>query len=230
MGHFINSSSAVHFHNNNSLLLDGTNDHMQIDGLANDISTTVGTVSAWVKLDSTSANGVVFKASVDTNNQIGMIYLNSGEDMRFQYKAGGTSKLIDQAFAYEGNDTWYHIMITWDTDADEMKAYVNGSAVGSTQESLGTWSGSIDAVDVGKNSLADNSYFTGHIDQVSVFASVVSATTLYNGGTPGNLTGMANLKAWYQFNEGSGTSIADSSGTGNTGTLVNGAAFNTDTP
>mgnify|MGYP003116770401 FL=1 len=230
MSIIINAASNIQFHNNNSLLLDGTNDHMQIDGLANDISTTAGTVSAWVKLDSTSANGVVFKASVDTNNQVGMIYLNSAQQMRFQYKAGGTSKLIDQAFAYEGNDTWYHIMITWDTDADEMKAYINSSAVGSTQSSLGTWSGSIDAVDVGKNSLADNSYFTGHIDQVSVFTSVVSATTLYNGGTPGNLTGMANLKAWYQFNEGSGTSIADSSGTGNTGTLVNGAAFNTDTP
>ena len=56
---------------------------------------------------------------------------------------------------------------------------------------------------------------------------------LYNGGTPGNPlmnSNVANLVGWYGFNEGSGTSVADLSGTGNTATLVNGTTFNTDTP
>ena len=41
---------------------------------------------------------------------------------------------------------------------------------------------------------------------------------------------IANLIGWYGFNEGSGTSVADLSGTGNTATFTNGTAFNTDTP
>ena len=41
---------------------------------------------------------------------------------------------------------------------------------------------------------------------------------------------VAKLVGWYGFNEGSGTSVTDLSGTGNTATLVNGTTFNTDTP
>jgi len=230
MSIIINAAPNIQFHNNNSLLLDGTNDHMQIDGIVNDVNVTTGTFSAWVKKDATSSNDQIIKFDADSSNHISMIYINSSQVIRFSHKAGGTSKTIDAAFAYEGNDTWYHICQTWDADASELKGYINGVQQGSTAEGLGEWEGTADAADVGKNSVSDNSYWTGHIDQVSVFAEVVSATTLYNGGTPGNLTGMSGLKAWYQFNEGSGTSITDSSGTGNTGTLVNGAAFNTDTP
>ena len=32
---------------------------------------------------------------------------------------------------------------------------------------------------------------------------------------------VVNLKGWWRMEEGSGTSIADSSGNGNTGTMVN---------
>jgi len=226
----IQPTPNIHFHNNNSLRLDGINDHMQIDTVCGDVSVSVGTFSAWVKKESTESNDLIMKFDADSSNHISVIYLNSTNKMRFSHKAGGTAKTFDVDFEYEGDNNWYHISQTWDTDADEFKGYINGVQVGETKSSLGTWSGTVDAADVGKNSVSDNSYWTGYIDQVSIFTSVVSASTLYNGGTPGNLNGMSNLVSWYQFNEGSGTSIADSSGTGNTGTLVNGAAFNTDTP
>ena len=230
MGIIINSSNSVQFQNPFSIDLDGTNDHITADGIFNDISVNTGTISTWIKKDSTSTNDVVFKFDVDTNNQVGIIYVNSSSVLRYQYKAGGTTKKVDHSVSIENDGNWHHVAITWDTSADELKAYLDGSQVGSTIGSLGTWSGSINEFTIGKNSISDNSYFTGHIDQFSVFTSVVSITTLYNSGTPGNLTGMSNLIGWYQFNEGSGTSIVDSSGTGNTATLINGAAFNTDTP
>ena len=88
----------------------------------------------------------------------------------------------------------------------------------------------------GKNTLADNSYVSGHVSQLTVWKTALTSaqiTQLYNRGTPGNPlmnSNVANLIGWYGFNEGSGTSVTDLSGTGNTATLVNGAAFNTDTP
>ena len=240
MGHFINSSPAVHFHNNNSILFDGTNDHITIAGLTNDMETGAGTVSMWIKLDATSANGAWFKASTDSNNQIAMTYINGSTVFRPTYKAGGTAESVDIAFNFEGNDTWYHVAITWDTaaaeGAGEMKAWLNGVQSGSTQAIAGTWSGSISTVTAGKNSLADNSYSAGHISQLTVWKTALTAAQmlqLYNSGTPGNPlmnSNVANLIGWYGFNEGTGTSVADLSGTGNTATLVNGAAFNTDTP
>jgi len=240
MGHFINSSPAVHFHNNNSILFDGTNDHITIAGLTNDMETGAGTVSMWIKLDATSINGVWFKASTDSNNQIAMTYINSSTVFRPTYKAAGTAETVDIAFNFEGNDTWYQVAITWDKTAaegaGEMKAWLNGVQSGSTQAIAGTWSGSINAVTVGKNSLADNGYSAGHISQLTVWKTALTAAQmlqLYNSGTPGNPlmnSNVANLVGWYGFNEGTGTSITDLSGTGNTATLVNGAAFNTDTP
>jgi fibronectin type 3 domain-containing protein len=49
---------------------------------------------------------------------------------------------------------------------------------------------------------------------LSSYSSTASATTTATGATP-------NLVAAYSFNEGSGTTVNDSSGNGNTGTIVN---------
>jgi hypothetical protein len=224
----INSLVNVTWSNTYSIDFDGTNDYMTADGIFNDIDVDAGTVSAWIKLDSTSANDVIFKFDVDTNNQATIAYINSTAKMRFQYKAGGTTKKIDHSVSIENDGNWHHVVITWDTSADELKGYIDGSAVGSTQTGLGTWSGSINAFAIGKNSIANNSYWTGHIDQFAIFTSVVSASTLYNSGTPYDLSGISDLIGYWEMNEGSGTSVADSSGTGNTGTLINGAAFVSD--
>ena len=76
MGILINSSDRVQFHNTGSLSFDGSTEYMTFDGLANDISTDTGTVSAWIKMDATSINGAIFKASIDSNNNIAMTYNN----------------------------------------------------------------------------------------------------------------------------------------------------------
>ena len=69
----INSLVNVTWSNTNSIDFDGTNDYMTADGIFNDIDVDTGTVSAWIKLDSTSANDVVFKFDVDSNNQVTII-------------------------------------------------------------------------------------------------------------------------------------------------------------
>jgi hypothetical protein len=224
----INTLTNVTFSNTKSLDLDGVDDHATAHGAGNDISVTTGTISVWIKLDSISANAVPFKCSVDSNNQIGFTYLNSSNKLRYLYKAGGTTDKVDHSVSIENDGSWHHIALTWDTSADELKAYLDGSQVGSTQGSLGSWSGTIDTVTMGKNSVADNAYWKGHLDQVSVFTSVVAIGTLYNSGTIPDLTGTSNMVGWWQMEEGSGTTVADDSGTGNTATLVNGTGFASD--
>ena len=223
----INSLTNVTFSNTKSLDFDGVDDHVTAHGAGNDISATTGTISVWVKLDTISANAVPFKCSVDSNNQIGFTYLNSTTKLRFLYKAGGSTKKVDHSVSFEGTG-WKHIALTWDTSADQLKAYIDGSQVGSTVTGLGSWSGTIDTVTMGKNSVADNAYWKGHIDQVSVFTSVIAIGTLYNSGTTPDLTGTSNMVGWWQMEEGSGTTVADDSGTSNTATLVNGTTFASD--
>ena len=224
----INSLTNTTFSNTKSLDFDGINDYVTADGIFGDINVNTGTVSTWIKKDSTSANDVVFKFDVDGNNQVGIIYVNSSSILRYQYKAGGTTKKVDHSVSIEGDGNWHHIAITWDTSADEMKAYLDGSQVGTTQSGLGTWSGTVNAFTIGMNSIASNGFWTGHIDQFSMFTSVVAIGTLYNGGTTPDLTGTSNMIGWWQMEEGSGTTVADSSGNSNTATLVNGTAFASD--
>ena len=228
IGKIDNIDAPASWTNSYSIDFDGTNDYMTADGIFNDISVSAGTVSLWVKLDTSASNDMLFKFDVDRNNQASIAYISSTTSMRFQYKAGGTNKSFDHSVGVAADGNWHHYVITWDTSADQMKGYIDGSQVDSTQTGLGTWSGTINAFRIGANSIANNSYINGRIDQVAIFTSVVSASTLYNSGTPYDLSSVSNLVGYWEMNEGSGTSIADSSGTGNTGTLVNGAAFASD--
>ena len=228
IGKIDNIDAPASWTNSYSIDFDGTNDYMTADGIFNDISVSAGTVSLWVKLDTSASNDMLFKFDVDRNNQASIAYISSTTSMRFQYKAGGTNKSFDHSVSVEADGNWHHYVITWDTSADQMKGYIDGSQVDSTQTGLGTWSGTINAFRIGANSIANNSYINGRIDQVAIFTSVVSASTLYNSGTPYDLSSVSNLVGYWEMNEGTGTSIADSSGTGNTGTLVNGAAFASD--
>ncbi len=77
MGKFMGISAPAAYTNTYSIDLDGTNDYMTADGIFDDISVSVGTISMWIKLDPTGYNGVLIKADVDKSNQIGMAYLNS---------------------------------------------------------------------------------------------------------------------------------------------------------
>ena len=227
MGILINSSDKVQFRNHASLDFDGSTEYMTFDGLANDINTDQGTVSAWVKLDSTNINGVVFKASVDANNNIAITYNNSAQKIQMQYKAGGSAKVADGSFAHEGNNTWYHLCLVYNTDSDFVRGYVDGELLESLEE-LGTWSGTIDKCYSARNTLASNSFWNGHIDHIAYFNTVASVSALYNGGIPGNLNGMSGLKLWLKMDEQSGTTVVDSSGTGNNATLVNTPTWSSD--
>ena len=62
----LNSLTNVTFANTRSLALDGVNDHVTADGIFNDIDVSVGTVSAWAKLDSTSINAILFNKEKDS--------------------------------------------------------------------------------------------------------------------------------------------------------------------
>lgn len=66
------------------------------------------------------------------------------------------------------------VTLTWDTAAagaaGEMKAFIDGSQVGSTQIGLGTWSGEIDnSVSIGSQGASSHAFiFDGMIDEVRV--------------------------------------------------------------
>ena len=79
--------------------------------------------------------------------------------------------------------------------------------------------------------MANNFYYEGKIDEVALWNSDQSSniSTIYNGGTPNDLSSLSPL-TWWRFEEGSGTTAIDSGTGGNNGTLINGTAYSTDVP
>jgi len=218
------------FFNKYSLLLDGSDQAVQIDGLANNFKKGTGTISAWVRPNSVDASSTWVHVAVDANNFYRIWWHHSSTLIKGQIKSGGNNDLVqfeDTDFA--SSTDWYHVVMTWDTTADEMKLYVDNSLKETDGiDNSGDFSGSFAVADIGKNGQADNAYWKGYIDEVSIFDQTLTAaqvSTLYNGGNPSEVEFSEfedGLIGYYIFSEGSGTTTADESETGgNDGTLEN---------
>ena len=230
LGHGIHSdtvSLVEIFANRFSLAFNGTDEFVEINAVGNDITPGAkGTISMWVISTATSGSQTLIRGSADSSNEIFIFWHNASDELRFTHEAGGTGKKVQYGFSGYDHSSWIHVAMTWDTTADELKGYVNGAQVGETIGSLGDFSGTIDDMDLGRNP-ADGAYFKGQMDEVSIWTEVMDISELYNGGQrflrDVEFSGLDNTKliAYYQFEEGTGTTLADESGTGNTGNLNN---------
>lgn len=228
------------FVNTYSLDFDGINDYVNL-GDSDDFSFGDGatdsafTISAWIKMDSTSGFRIFNKYAGSVNeysfgtggsNKLQMFIFDSSSN--FKYRARVYNTILNTG-------QWYHVATTYDgvggTNAqDGIKIYVDGVRVDDSSVSGGTYlamGNKTTPVYIGK---LDSSYANGSIDEVSVFDSVVDIADLWDGsGKPTDLTSLSPI-AWYRFEEGMGTTATDSGSGGNNGTLTNGVAYSTNVP
>lgn len=79
---------------------------------------------------------------VDVNNFIYIAKPVAADTIQIAYKAGGTAKTGN--IALTGNDdVWLPFALTASKSADEVKFYSSGAQAGATQNTLGTWAGSL---------------------------------------------------------------------------------------
>jgi len=142
-----------------------------------------------------------------------------------------------------------HVAMTW--GAGVMKLYVNGVLKRTADTGVSSGNNIVyqatDAreVMIGADlhlvaSSSADQFLDGLIDDVAIWDAAVDAdgiAKIYNNGPLGTILTAADgdydnqgdLQGWWKLNEGTGTSVADSSTNSNTGTLVNGPAWSTNT-
>jgi hypothetical protein len=204
-----------------SLEFDGANDYVVIDFIIPDINVEEGTISAWVKVATTSTSGSIVQFRTDTDNIMNLFYHNGSAEGRFTYKAGGSAKVASFTDTMENSGDWHHMVATWSVSEDEIQLFLGGT-LKDTTSSLGDWEGTVDAAHIGQNT-AGSAFFKGKIDDVAIFNKPLSdaeIVTVYNSGKPNN-NFPVGLIGHYQFEEGKGAVAGDASGLGNTGTLTN---------
>jgi len=146
----------------------------------------------------------------NTGNAAGdMIYFHSNGNVYFI--AGGTS----DAPYLDGN--WHHYAGTV-SGGSLLTLYIDGTNVWSGSYSVGDLSSVTSDFVIGAYANHSQEFFNGTIDEVRI-SNTARYTSDFTPAT--SFTSDGNTVALYKFNEGSGTTVADSSGNGHTGTLVN---------
>jgi alpha-L-arabinofuranosidase len=178
------------------------------------------TVSAWVKLNSTS--GYQTAVSIDGSNISGFFLQLSGSTGAFAFTrrtaddAGATEVRADSSVVPTAG-TWYHIVGVDDVAAGKLKIYVDGQE-GSDAAFTGGWKAA------GHTEIGRGFYNGGATDWVN---GAVDDVRFYQGALTTAQAESVNQDAHWTYDEGSGTSAADSSGNGHTATLGSGAGWTT---
>lgn len=166
---------------------DGANDYSDIHSaeINSIFNPDKGTLLAFAKVsgsgvwtDSTERDLV--RLRVDGNNEIILNKQTVDNELRWYYGASGTGdNVVDTSL--NGSIGFFLMAMTWDTSADEMKAYLNGTQVGSTQTGLGTWIGNLSSTQsvIGAINTTPSSVWDGDISHVALLTEVLSGAEIF---------------------------------------------------
>jgi hypothetical protein len=191
-------------------------------------------VSAWLNTAATGP-GTHAAVSLPGVNQSGFTLGGEADKYTFSMTKvdtapdpgpGGTDK-AGSAPATAVVGAWAHVVGVYDASAGTAKIYVNGNASGSVAHTSGFTATGPLQLGRDRNDAAWADFWNGSIDDVRTYSRALSAgeiRALYNDLLPPAVSPSDPVMQW-PFDEGTGTIAADSSGSGNTGTLGAGATW-----
>ena len=226
--------------NEYSINFDGANDNVDC-GDSNDFSFGNGTtdsafsISAWIN----ASNLAIDRAIVSKNSSAAQEYTfkvlsNGALNFTLFDTLGPDADYATVQSASAGTITtgsWFHVVASYagNGSTSGMAMFVNGSAL-STSASTNNYTAMSNGTApflIGKDEVI-RKIWSGNIDEVSLWDKKLAGsdvTSLYNGGTPTDLTGMSNLVGWWRMGDPNGTAafptIVDQSTNSNDGTMTN---------
>jgi hypothetical protein len=208
------------------------------------------TISTWVKLDDIANNNYIYDMQAG-NNSIGdddILSLGiNGSNLQFINRGNGNYRSMEISNPFSATNTWYHILIvrqkgistsTQNASAEGKgwRIYINGTFTGSLYDG-GTRILGDQGMRLGLGE-ADDRDFDGHIDGFAIWddwLTQAEITKVYNMGRKGDLTSndgdytsSSNLELFFDFNEGTGTTLDDKTGNATQDGTISGAAWVTD--
>jgi hypothetical protein len=207
---------------NYAIDFDGSNDHITttIDADLQVMPST--TWSGWIKPNGAAGWQVIFGME-DGGWDRFLIIENGGLNLSMGHTNGRWNTGVSI-----NTGAWQHVVAIYDNGA--MRFYFNGTEY-TTNQNEGNHSSSGKFTIGGNQTHSPHNYYGGQIDEVAVWNEALSAneiSALYNSGAgldassnSGDYISSSNLVGYFKMNEGSGTTISDSSGNGASGTLNN---------
>lgn len=215
----------------NSIVLDGTNDYIDLGATASLENQNGFTFETWIKPISIDVNSErVFSKRMNNTNRIEIFLGNGGSEADNQFLkisiCNGTNQTANSPNLSVPVGEWTHIAITFDGTAsagNRLRFYANGirQTLSSDPVATTTPSGTGNA-HIGKRSDNANKPSNIELDEIRLW-NIARTEQAVRENMHLTLTGCeTGLVSYYQLNETTGTAARDALGTNNA-TLVNGA-------
>jgi surface protein len=145
---------------------------------------------------------------------------SSGNELQYFHEYGaGTNEIVSLGWTPDP-DVNYNLVVTRDSVNKVIKAYINGSEVGSNTYTKDPTGGSSAVFGIGRLN-GSPVPFSGKIWDVRIYDGVWSTDNIDYYCSKGNTGTQGNVLGWWKSDEQSGTVAYDSSGNGYHGTITN---------
>ena len=207
---------------NDALDFDGSNDYIQIsDDNSLDINNSI-TLSAWIYPTSiTNKDGILAKRTSTENSGDWALRFTTAGNLRFYIWDGDASNGSTSSNSSISLNTWTHISVTHDNSTNTTKFYINGLLDNTSTSLSKNLAGNNSNAYIGWDGQQGDKFFTGKIDEVRLWDDIRTQTEI-KANMHTELSGSeSNLVAYYNFNDGSGTTTTDLTSNSNDGTMTN---------
>ena len=202
----------------NTLIFNGTNESVSVNSTLGNFGTGIFTIEAWIRTSSATQVAVASKRNSPGFGNFIELSVSAGQ-VFFEVDGGSSADYTGLASNLTVNDgRWHHIAGV--KSASTLTIYIDG-----VLDASGSFAGSPDVSNAANFIIGATgvpaAYFNGNIDEVRVYNTNLSLAQIqadmlsFASALPGN------LKAYYNFDASSGTTLTDRSEGGNTGTLIN---------
>lgn len=187
-GSFNGTPSYVSGYINQALSLNGTDEYVNIGNPLTQQDGSGFTISGWFYFDNlTSDHGLVSQWDGSGNHGYLLRYLNSNSTMDFYIQQNNdtsvSTSIGDSNFS---SSSWTHFTAVGDGKSGEIRLYLNGDSVVSTNTFDGTYDNTTIDAAIGLYQ-AGSFYLTGDVDEVRIYDRVLSEpeiSALYNLTAP----------------------------------------------
>ena len=172
------------------------------------------TVEAWVKVESIAGLPTIL-GNYDSGSMQYLLRIDGGLPTFWVGTPGFTSCSATTSIS---TGVWTHISGTY--DGTNIRIYVNG-VLENTVAKTGVFAANSNSLKIGNSAITGSEEFDGVIDDVRIWNCVKSDAAIL-ADMNALYTGSESLVAYYDFSDGSGTTLTDLSGNGYHGTLQTG--------
>lgn len=215
----------------NALSFDGINDYVDAGSASALNASNIKTLECWVKFNTLSGSQEILSNSVISN---GIELLIFGNGLSFYVMNGSNTSYINYPTSNLTTGVWYHIAATWDGTRESMRLYVNGISQGVRTDvgninTSGVANPAGSTFKIGQWSANENRFYNGIIDEVRVW-NVYKTQAEIKQSMYSVTTNATGLLAYYNLNEGNGTTAVNSSNStvaapNSNGILLNGTTW-----